>query len=317
MRLFVVMLVALAGLVVAGPAAAGQKCPSIELASGPVMAVGVGGGVSCEEAHETIVAFYDWYEHQNGRAQQRTVGEFRCGRASGTLGCQGQPKWIYADSHVGARPWTWAPPWAPEYKVRDCGSPKWSRIKRGGTLTTRGGVKCGRANRVTRKYLKRIQEPKPRVGGFVCTGGQVHSGRGSDHFIECKRAKKTIFWVGPSRAIGGPGTPFGQGRYPKGRKLKRSEARRYMRRALKREFGSRWTRGYSKTTRCVKRVSRWKITCTRLGWLSGDTGFSGRGTIWLKNGTWNYSFRILRVNEYCALVEHRPFKECARWVVVK
>jgi hypothetical protein len=44
---------------------------------------------------------------------------------------------------------------------------------------------------------------------------------------------------------------------------------------------------------------------------SNEGGFSfvGRGMIWLiypnHRETWNYSFRILRVDEHCAMVEKR------------
>jgi hypothetical protein len=93
-----------------GAADAGQRCPSTDT-SGSLMKVGVGGGVSCDEALSVIERFYDWYLNQSGYAQGRYIDGFYCRRASGSLGCRGKPKWIYADSHYGVKPWEWPAPW--------------------------------------------------------------------------------------------------------------------------------------------------------------------------------------------------------------
>ncbi|OJU95279.1 MAG: hypothetical protein BGO23_05300 [Solirubrobacterales bacterium 67-14] len=192
------------------------------------MKVGVGGGVSCEEAHDVITRFFDWYESQPGIAQSRYIDDFRCVRASGSLACQAKPRWIYADSHVGSKPWEWPAPWV---------------------------------------------KPKP-----------------------AKPPK---------------GRPF----------LGRNEARSWMRVALTRHFGANWRYAVNRELKCTKRIRKNRVRCQRIAWANGDLVYWGQGTIWyLRKGwsvEWYYSFRVRRLNEYCAFVLKRPVRKCLKKYVVR
>lgn len=56
---------------------------------------------------------------------------------------------------------------------------------------------------------------------------------------------------------------------------------------------------------CNKRISRTRIGC-EMGWVLGDTGYVGRGQIWLtfqrheKHA--HFSYRLTRIDEYCVFV---------------
>jgi leucine-zipper of insertion element IS481/Excalibur calcium-binding domain len=88
--------------------------------------------------------------------------------------------------------------------------------------------------------------------------------------------------------------------------LSQTKANSYLRTALQRRFGSLFWKG-SFQPRC-KRWSRTAFSC-RPGWYQGDFSFAGRARIWLavrRNAvTWNYSWRIQRLNTYCSQVQHR------------
>lgn len=112
---------------------------------------------------------------------------------------------------------TWRPRFEPLW--RNCGVPKWSRLKHGGKLES-WGVKCAKANRVTRLYLKRIQESNPKILGFRCSGGQLTPGVKGRHYLECYRGRRSIRWEGPPRAVFGPGGPFDKPTFSKPVRLK-------------------------------------------------------------------------------------------------
>jgi hypothetical protein len=62
--------------------------------------------------------------------------------------------------------------------------------------------------------------------------------------------------------------------------------------------------GYIK---CNKRISRLRVKC-KMAWVVGDSGFSGRGMIWIteRGGKlyWHPRYTLVLLNEYCAAVEH-------------
>lgn len=66
-----------------------------------------------------------------------------------------------------------------------------------------------------------------------------------------------------------------------------------------------------------------KRTATRcwLEWAVGDWSYSGEGTIWESwlggRAIWNYAYRIHRLDTYCALVEHRPKRDCTKVFVAR
>ncbi|MFY9587234.1 MAG: hypothetical protein WAT66_07260 [Actinomycetota bacterium] len=57
--------------------------------------------------------------------------------------------------------------------------------------------------------------------------------------------------------------------------------------------------------RCNHRVAQDRVKC-RMSWYVGDLVFWGRGMIWITypqhKPYWNFSYRIVRFNEYCAVV---------------
>ena len=112
-----------------------------------------------------------------------------------------------------------------------------------------------------------------------------------------------------------PKTTAATARYPLGTNL----AEHYMRIGLSRHFDS-WPAGYAKVVRCTKRVSRDRVRCQYIQWIVGDVGFYGHGTLWVtyERGVphWNYSYRIVELNEYCADVEP-PGTDCTRVHVVR
>lgn len=180
---------------------AGTRCPDVEI-SGSMYKVGV-VEVDCETASRVIQKFFVRYEEQTGIKQIFWVEGFRCGRASGTLGCQNKSgtKAIFAGGHIGDKPWTWKPT-PPISKIkRNCGVPKWSKIRHGGKLTTTGGVTCHKANKVTRRYLVHIQEADPYLNGWTCGGGST--GRGDRFYLDCTKGERAIRWRGNYHAIYG------------------------------------------------------------------------------------------------------------------
>ena len=98
-----------------------------------------------------------------------------------------------------------------------------------------------------------------------------------------------------------PRDPFRQHRF-----LGTRLAAGYMRVALRRVglIGA----GHARGVKCNHRIEADRLRCT-MSWIEGDFSFVGQGVIWLiyldHRETWNYSFRILRIDEHCAMVEKR------------
>jgi hypothetical protein len=97
-------------------------------------------------------------------------------------------------------------------------------------------------------------------------------------------------------------------------------AGRLMREGILRHPSVGFQAGYARRVRCNKRISDIRLKC-RMIWFVSDTVFYGRGTIWLTfpehRAYWNYAYRIVGLNEYCALVEHRPRRECVHVYVAR
>lgn len=102
-------------------------------------------------------------------------------------------------------------------------------------------------------------------------------------------------------------------------KLTRPFGASLMRKALHRRFGNTFDHGYARRVHCPTRVARGRVRC-RISWVIGDISFKGRGAIWItynRRGVafWNFSYRVVRLDEYCASVgTHR---HCRRVFVVK
>ncbi len=81
-------------------------------------------------------------------------------------------------------------------------------------------------------------------------------------------------------------------------------ARNYMRSVLSR-FSYEARAGGS--IKCNRRVSATRVGC-KMSWVIGDTGYVGRGQIWLTfphhEKRAHFSYRLTRVDEYCVFVTH-------------
>ena len=101
--------------------------------------------------------------------------------------------------------------------------------------------------------------------------------------------------------------------------LKLSSARYYMSKALGREFGVQYRYRVGGKIKC-RRASDTRARCS-VNWGIGDSGFSGVGYIWydIKEGDlwWNYSWRIVRTDYYCANVLKKPLYKCTRRYVIR
>ena len=88
------------------------------------------------------------------------------------------------------------------------------------------------------------------------------------------------------------------------RQLGSYAARSYMRSVLSR-FSYESRAGGS--IKCNRRVSATRVSC-KMGWVLGDTGYVGRGQIWLTfphhEKRAHFSYRLTRVDEYCVFVTH-------------
>jgi hypothetical protein len=55
----------------------------------------------------------------------------------------------------------------------------------------------------------------------------------------------------------------------------------------------------------VSACNELQLKC-RMSWIVGDLSFSGRGMIWItypeNRPFWNFSYRVVRFNEYCAVI---------------
>lgn len=101
-------------------------------------------------------------------------------------------------------------------------------------------------------------------------------------------------------------------------KLGTVRAAELMRTGLLRHPNLSFRAGYARRVSCNKRISDIRLKC-KMSWFVGDLSFWGKGTIWLTlpehRPYWNYSYRITRLNEYCAIVEEG--NDCTRTFTVR
>lgn len=101
-------------------------------------------------------------------------------------------------------------------------------------------------------------------------------------------------------------------------KLGTQLAAQLMREGLTRHQNLSFEAGYARHVTCNKRISPTRVRC-RMSWIVGDVSFSGKGMIWITfpehRPFWNYSYRIVRFNEYCAAVIEAP--DCTKTYVVR
>lgn len=92
----------------------------------------------------------------------------------------------------------------------------------------------------------------------------------------------------------------------------------FMREALLRRPNLSFQAGYARRVKCNKRINDIRLKC-KMQWVVGDLSFWGHGTIWLTfpghQPFWNFSYRIIRLNEYCAAVVEGD--DCTRVFVAK
>lgn len=96
-------------------------------------------------------------------------------------------------------------------------------------------------------------------------------------------------------------------------KLSQKDAALYTRTALARNFKGQYTANVFESVKCSARgfsTQRCKVS-----WVVGDLAFYGRVRIWLDERFWNYAYRIVRFDEYCASVTQGP--DCTKLFVVK
>jgi hypothetical protein len=96
--------------------------------------------------------------------------------------------------------------------------------------------------------------------------------------------------------------------------LTKGQARADARYVMNHKFRSYWRGGYNRKVSC-RRVTRTRQRC-KVSVLVGDVSVWGRVTVYLKRrGNFPNDFyraRIQIYNEYCHLVNGRPFRECMR-----
>jgi hypothetical protein len=95
-------------------------------------------------------------------------------------------------------------------------------------------------------------------------------------------------------------------------------AARLMRNALLRRPALSFQAGYARRVICGKRLAVDRVKCT-MSWFVGDLSFSGRGSIWITypegRNAGNFSYRVVRFNEYCAAVVEGD--NCTKTIVVR
>jgi len=140
--------------------------------------------------------------------------------------------------------------------------------------------------------------PEAIIDRFHCAGALAFTQ------LSCKRGRQRIF--ASSRPEDHPaswGGPVSSS--PGGIQLTASEAARYMRRALGRRPALSFDAAYGRRIRCGRRNGERRRRCT-MSWIVGDLFFSGRGRVRLtvnrRGVRWHFSYRIVRFNEYCAVV---------------
>lgn len=95
-------------------------------------------------------------------------------------------------------------------------------------------------------------------------------------------------------------------------------AARLMRNALLRRPALSFQAGYARHVACDKRLAVDRVKC-RMSWFVGDLSFSGYGSIWMTysggRDVWNFSYRVIRFNEYCAAVIEGD--DCTKTIVAR
>jgi hypothetical protein len=97
----------------------------------------------------------------------------------------------------------------------------------------------------------------------------------------------------------------------------RGAAQRYLAIALNRRFSNSWSNRAGGRIQC-HRLTRVRMKCTAQ-WAIGDSSYSGTARIWYSlnargQAMWNYSYRIVGLDEYCAYVTHG--NNCSKVYVV-
>jgi hypothetical protein len=89
--------------------------------------------------------------------------------------------------------------------------------------------------------------------------------------------------------------------------LRRNYAASLMEEALTRRDGLHFAQALDPRVLCAKRLGARRLKCG-MDWALGDWFFYGSGTIWITYNRgqpiWNFSYRVVRKNEYCASVQH-------------
>ena len=164
-------------------------------------------------------------------------------------------------------------------------------------------VSCDFATEVVERFYLRYaggeQGPILHVFGFRC------SARLAATQLVCQAGGE---WIGASSrpedhpAHWNPPPPV----------LGAAEAARFMRKGLNESPRVGFEAGYARRVRCNNRISRSQRRC-RISWVVGDAYIYGKGAVWLtEHGeAWNFSYRLVLLDEYCVLVEHRPRSRCS------
>jgi hypothetical protein len=95
-------------------------------------------------------------------------------------------------------------------------------------------------------------------------------------------------------------------------------AARLMRNALLRRPALSFQAGYARHVVCGKRLAPDQVKCA-MSWFVGDLAFSGRGSVWMTypegRNFWNFSYRVVRFDEYCAAVIEG--NDCTKTIVAR
>jgi hypothetical protein len=87
--------------------------------------------------------------------------------------------------------------------------------------------------------------------------------------------------------------------------LRPAYAERLMQNALSRHAGLFFSEAHQREVHCNKRLSNVRRRCN-ISWYYGDLYYSGKGQIWVTfesgGAYWNFRYRVVRFNEYCAAV---------------
>lgn len=165
-------------------------------------------------------------------------------------------------------------------------------------------VGCDAARPVLEQFLTLVSEERyeeaegSELVGFTCSSGLAMTQ------VFCEQGQRHVY--ASSRPNDHPAT-WGNSHSPlkPKRALSRHEAKGFMREALLRHPNLSFRAGYGRRVVCDHRLTPVRLKC-RMQWIVGDIVYFGTGTIWLTfenhAANWNYSYRVTRFNEYCAVV---------------